>query len=50
MVYDVKQLELHVTHACNFTCEGCSHYSNHGHKGNITLEGVRSGYILGVRE
>ena len=38
MVYDVKQLELHVTHACNFTCEGCSHYSNHGHKGNITLE------------
>ena len=38
MVYDVKQLELHVTHACNFTCEGCSHYSNQGHSGNITLD------------
>ena len=38
MVYDVKQLELHVTHACNFTCEGCSHYSNHGHTGNISLD------------
>ena len=35
---DIEQLELHVTHACNFTCEGCSHYSNHGHTGNITLD------------
>ena len=35
---DIEQLELHVTHACNFTCEGCSHYSNHGHTGNISLD------------
>ena len=37
-MYDIEQLELHVTHACNFTCEGCSHYSNHGHTGNISLD------------
>ena len=37
-MYDIEQLELHVTHACNFTCEGCSHYSNHGHSGNISLD------------
>jgi len=35
--FDTPQIELHVTHACNFTCEGCSHYSNHGHSGNLTL-------------
>jgi|TARA_B100001094_G_scaffold132279_2_gene128148 hypothetical protein len=35
---DIEQLELHVTHACNFTCEGCSHYSNHGHSGNLSLD------------
>ena len=37
-MYDIEQLELHGTHACNFTCEGCSHYSNHGHTGNISLD------------
>lgn len=30
-------LELHVTHACNLTCESCSHYSNHGHRGHVRL-------------
>ena len=30
-------LELHVTHACNLACESCSHYSNHGHAGNLDL-------------
>ena len=39
-MHDIKQLELHVTHACNFTCEGCSHYSNHGHFGNISLDDI----------
>ena len=37
-MYDIEQLEIHVTHACIFTCEGCSHYSNHGHTGNISLD------------
>jgi molybdenum cofactor biosynthesis enzyme MoaA len=31
----VGLVELHVTHACNLTCESCSHYSNHGHRGNL---------------
>src|SRR5262245_29311516 len=33
----LKRLELHVTHACNLTCESCSHYSNHNHRGHLTL-------------
>jgi len=32
---EVGNLELHVTHSCNLACESCSHYSNHGHKGNL---------------
>lgn len=35
--FKVPQIEMHVTHTCNFTCEGCSHYSNHGHSGTLTL-------------
>jgi hypothetical protein len=34
----IPRLELHVTHACNLTCESCSHYSNHGHRGSLSLE------------
>jgi hypothetical protein len=34
----VQRLELHVTHACNLTCESCSHYSNQGHRGNLDLK------------
>jgi hypothetical protein len=33
----ISLLELHVSHACNLTCESCSHYSNHGHSGNLDL-------------
>jgi len=33
----MAQLELHVTHACNLTCESCSHYSDQGHKGMLDL-------------
>jgi hypothetical protein len=34
----IRNLELHVTHACNLACESCSHYSNQGHKGDLDLE------------
>jgi hypothetical protein len=34
----IPNLELHVAHGCNLSCESCSHYSNHGHKGSITPE------------
>lgn len=36
--FTVNHLELHVAHACNLTCESCSHYSNHRHKGMLALE------------
>lgn len=34
----LDRLELHVSHACNLACESCSHYSNHGHIGNLDPE------------
>ena len=32
----LRNLELHVSHACNLACENCSHYSNHNLKGSVT--------------
>lgn len=34
----IDNLEIHLTHSCNLTCESCSHYSNYGHKGMLSLE------------
>ena len=33
-----ENLELHVAHGCNLTCESCSHYSNQNHKGILPLD------------
>lgn len=33
----IRRLEMHVAHACNLSCESCSHYSNHRHKGLVSL-------------
>src|SRR4051794_20267283 len=33
----LRNLELHVAHGCNLTCESCSHYSNQGHTGLVAL-------------
>lgn len=30
-----RNLELHVTHACNLSCEGCAHYSDQGQTGRL---------------
>ena len=32
----VSSLEWHVNHNCNFSCNGCSDFSNHKHKQRIT--------------
>jgi len=32
------EIQLHVTHSCNLTCEGCTHYMNQGHSGSVSLE------------
>lgn len=34
----LDNLEIHLTHSCNLACESCSHYSNYGHKGMVSLE------------
>jgi hypothetical protein len=31
----LRNLELHVTHACNLSCRQCTHYSNHRHRGML---------------
>ncbi len=35
---EIHNLEIHLVHGCNLTCESCSHYSNQGHKGTLSLE------------
>ena len=35
---NIPNLEIHLTHSCNLKCESCSHYSNHGHSGILSLE------------
>ena len=32
----IPNLEIHVAHTCNLSCESCSHYSNHGHAGILS--------------
>jgi hypothetical protein len=34
----VPHLEIHVTHACNLACESCTHYSDQGHKGAVSVD------------
>ena len=34
---DIPNLEMHLAHGCNLSCESCSHYSNQGHKGVLSL-------------
>ncbi|MEN8131037.1 MAG: radical SAM protein [Pseudomonadota bacterium] len=34
----IPNLEIHVVHGCNLSCDSCSHYSNHGHKGVVSLD------------
>jgi hypothetical protein len=34
---EIALLEMHLVHACNFSCESCSHYSDQGHNGVVSL-------------
>lgn len=43
---EIPHLEWHVTHSCNFTCEGCGHYTNDGYKENISLNTLKEWYSL----
>lgn len=34
----LRNLEIHVTHACNLSCMQCTHYSNHRHRGLLSAD------------
>ncbi len=38
------EIQLHLTHSCNLTCEGCTHYMNQGHSGKVSLETASEWY------
>lgn len=40
----ISHLEWHVAHACNFTCEGCCHFSNHGQTTLVSYEEIEQWY------
>jgi organic radical activating enzyme len=35
---ELSNIEIHISNSCNLTCDSCSHYSNHGHKGILSIE------------
>jgi hypothetical protein len=38
----ITQVEMHVTHVCNFTCDGCSHFSQEIYSGRETVDSFRN--------
>ena len=42
----VSHLEWHITHACNFTCENCCHFSNHKFSSNVSYDTLEQWYSL----
>jgi hypothetical protein len=43
---NIPLLEWHVTHSCNFTCQGCGHFTNTGYKEDISIQTLKSWYLL----
>jgi len=35
---EIELLEIHAAHGCNLTCDSCSHFSNQGHSGMLSVE------------
>lgn len=35
---EIPHLEWHITHNCNLSCEGCMHFTNHGHNWFIDID------------
>ena len=42
----IPHLEIHITHKCNLTCEGCLHFTNHRHSGSLSLDDIRRSMAL----
>tara|TARA_B100000085_G_scaffold124738_1_gene113456 strand:- start:145 stop:1005 length:861 start_codon:yes stop_codon:yes gene_type:complete len=40
----VPHLEWHITHNCNLSCDGCTHFTNHGHNWIISLDELKDWY------
>lgn len=41
-----KNLEIHVAHSCNLTCESCAHFSNQAHTGLLSLKTAEDWYRI----
>jgi len=41
---EVPNIEWHIAHACNLTCYGCGHFSNHAHKGVVKYKELEVWY------
>jgi len=38
MLYQLHNLEIHAAHSCNLRCQNCSHFSDYGLSGILSLE------------
>jgi hypothetical protein len=43
-ILDVLKFEIHLSHACNLSCESCSHYSNYHLAGTLPLDLAETWY------
>lgn len=42
---DILKFEIHLSHACNLSCESCSHFSNYHFNGSLTLAQAEEWYL-----
>lgn len=38
MPFDIRQLEIHLSHSCNLQCDGCQHFTDYKLGGNVPFE------------
>ena len=43
---EVSHLEWHITHSCNFMCQGCGHFTNDGYNEHISINDLKEWYSL----
>ena len=41
---EIPHLEWHITHNCNLTCQGCMHFTNHGHNWFVNIQELKTWY------
>lgn len=42
---EISHLEWHITHACNFMCNGCGHFTDDSYQEIITTEDLKKWYL-----